>query len=117
MAWDIEYSDTFGAWWGDLSEEEQDSIAPIVGLLESEGPTLGWPYSSDVKGSRHGAMRELRVQHQGRPYRVLYAFDPTRAAYLILGGDKTGNARWYEENVPKADREFDERLKFLEREG
>jgi hypothetical protein len=41
-------------------------------------------------------MRELRVQHQGRPYRVLYAFDPRRAAILLIGGDKTGNDRWYE---------------------
>jgi DNA-binding transcriptional regulator YiaG len=35
-------------------------------------------------------MRELRIQHAGRPYRVLYAFDPRRAAILLLGGDKTG---------------------------
>jgi len=35
-------------------------------------------------------MRELRVQHKGRPYRVLYAFDPRRVAMLLIGGDKTG---------------------------
>lgn len=48
-------------------------------------------------------MRELRIQHHGRPYRVLYAFDPRRAAYLLLGGDKTGDHRWYEVNVPRAE--------------
>ena len=48
-------------------------------------------------------MRELRIQHEGRPYRVLYAFDPRRSAILVLGGDKTGNDRWYEEQVPVAD--------------
>ena len=62
-------------------------------------------------------MRELRFQHEGRPYRVLYAFDPRRAAILLLGGDKTGNDRWYEENVPVADNLYDEYLKELEREG
>jgi hypothetical protein len=62
-------------------------------------------------------MRELRVQHQGRPYRVLYAFDPRRAAILLLGGDKTGDNRWYEENVPKADALYDEHLRQLEQEG
>jgi len=61
-------------------------------------------------------MRELRVQHQGRPYRVLYAFDPRRAAILLLGGDKTGDNRWYEVNVPKADAAYDRHLQELEQE-
>ena len=39
--------------------------------LEERGPHLPFPYSSAVNGSRHAAMHELRVQHQGRPYRVL----------------------------------------------
>jgi hypothetical protein len=29
------------------------------------------------------------------PYRVLYIFDPRRVALLLLGGDKTGDDRWY----------------------
>ena len=62
-------------------------------------------------------MRELRVQHQGRPYRVLYAFDPRRAAILLIGGDKTGNERWYDEFVPIADRLYDAHLETLKREG
>jgi len=33
-------------------------------------------------------MRELRVQHEGRPYRVLYAFDRRRTAMLLIGGDR-----------------------------
>jgi hypothetical protein len=48
---------------------------------------------------------------------VLYAFDPLRAAILLLGGDKTGNDRWYEEHVPVADNLYDEYLQNLEREG
>jgi hypothetical protein len=48
-------------------------------------------------------MKELRVQHQGRPYRILFAFDPRRSAYLILGGDKTGDVHWYEEAIRRAD--------------
>jgi hypothetical protein len=59
----------------------------------------------------------LRIQHEGRPYRVLYAFDPQRAAILLLGGDKTGNDRWYDEHVPIADRIYDEHLGELKREG
>jgi hypothetical protein len=48
-------------------------------------------------------MKELRVQHEGRPLRILFAFDPRRAGLLLIGGDKTGHNRWYEEFVPKAD--------------
>jgi hypothetical protein len=56
-------------------------------------------------------MRELRIQHGGQPYRVLYAFDPDRAAVLLLGGVKTGNDRWYDEHVPQADRIWREYLR------
>ncbi len=62
-------------------------------------------------------MRELRIQHQGEPYRVLYAFDPHRAAILLIGGNKTGNDRWYEEYVPWADKLYDEHLIELEEES
>ena len=58
-------------------------------------------------------MRELRIQHEGRPYRVLYAFDPRRTALLILGGDKTGNDRWYEQMVPQADKLLSVHLRSL----
>ena len=58
-------------------------------------------------------MRELRVQHAGRPFRVLYAFDPRRVAILLLGGDKSGDDRWYEKFVPLADG-YDGHLRELE---
>ena len=117
MAWGVEYTDEFELWWEGLTEAEQESVAATVGLLELEGPRLPFPYSSGVEGSRHGHMRELRVQHAGRPYRVLYAFDPRRCAILLIGGDKTGNDRWYEQFVPVADRLYDEHLEHLRREG
>jgi hypothetical protein len=117
MAWNVEYTDMFGAWWEGLTEPEQESVAATVGLLEIEGPHLPFPYSSGVQGSKYGHMRELRIQHAGHPYRVLYAFDPRRCAILLLGGDKTGNDRWYEQFVPVADRLYDEHLELLRKEG
>ena len=100
-----------------MAEEEQESVAVAVALLEARGPHLGYPYSSGVRTSRHGPMRELRIQHAGRPIRVLYAFDPRRVAMLLVGGDKTGDDRWYETAVPHADALLDEHLKALEREA
>ena len=62
-------------------------------------------------------MRELRVQSGGRPVRVFYAFDPRRSAILLIGGDKTGDNRFYEQFVPLAERLYDEHLKELRDEG
>jgi hypothetical protein len=117
MACDIEVTAEFEAWWDTLDEDEREDIRSCVGLLEERGPTLPFPYSSGVAQSKHSHMRELRIQHRGRPYRILYAFDPRRSAILLIGGDKTGNDRWYDENVPRADRLFDEHLESLERDG
>jgi hypothetical protein len=111
---DVLFTDEFETWWDGLSMEEQDSIDPVVLMLAQDGPTLRFPYSSGIKGSRYSHLRELRIQHQGRPYRVLYAFDPERNALLLIGGDKTGNDRWYEVFVPIADRLYREHLKELE---
>ena len=109
--------DEFAGWFGDLTGDEQVSVGRVVELLVEYGPSLPFPYSSGIATSRHRHMRELRIQHEGRPYRVLYAFDPRRSAILLLGGDKTGNDRWYDEQVPLADTLYDEFLKELKREG
>ena len=116
MAWEVEYTDEWEAWWATLTEPEQDSIAAVIGLLEDNGATLPYPYSSGIETSRHTHMRELRIQHQGQPYRILYAFDPRRMAILLIGGKKQGNDRWYETYVPLADKLYDEHLKILEKE-
>ena len=115
--WEVEFTDEFEAWWRTLNEEEQISLGASVRLLEIFGPTLGFPHSSGILASRHGHMRELRTQVSGRPLRTLYAFDPRRTAILLIGGDKTGNDRWYDEYVAKADALYDEHLLQLMKEG
>ena len=115
--WVVEYTDEFGAWWEALSEADQIAIDARVHELERRGPNLPFPYAGGVEGSRHGHMRELRIQRGGRPLRIFYAFDPRRAAILLIGGDKTGDDRFYETYVPIADKLYDEHLAELEREG
>jgi hypothetical protein len=117
VSWEVEFTDEFGVWWDALSEGAQDAVDRVVGLLEARGPQLGHPHSSGVKTSRHSHMRELRVQYRGRPLRILYAFDPRRTAILLLGGDKTGDDRWYDQFVPVADELYVEHLRTLRREG
>ena len=117
MKWEVEYTNEFYQWWSNLSEGEQESLDASVRLLEERGPTLGFPHSSGVNGSRHGHMRELRTQHSGKPLRTLYAFDPRRTAILLIGGDKTGDDRWYDVHIPIADQLYDEHLGQLRKEG
>ena len=117
MSWTVEYTDEFGAWWNELMEGQQDDVASSVGLLEELGPGLPFPHSSGIEGSRHGHMRELRVQSGGRPLRIFYAFDPRRTAILLIGGDKTGEDRFYEKFVPAADDLYDTYLAEIKKEG
>ena len=117
MQWPVEYTDEFGTWWIDLSERQRNDLTAVVELLMEHGPNLPFPYSSDIESSRHAHMRELRVQSGGQPIRVFYAFDPRRQAILLIGGDKTGDARFYKRLVPLADRLYDDHLEELRQEG
>lgn len=117
MSWDVEYTDEFEEWWAALSEAQQEDISKGVDVLEVRGPQLPFPYSSGVEGSRHSHMRELRVQSGGNPLRVFYAFDPRRTAILLIGGDKTGDDRFYEKYVPVADDLYDIYIDELRKEG
>lgn len=117
MAWEIERSSEYLEWWQELSQAQRGSITRIVNLLAERGVRLGHPYTSQVNSSRHRRMRELRVQSRGRPLRIFYAFDPRRAVILLIGGDKTGNDRFYDQYVPIADRIYDAHLDELYKEG
>ena len=117
MPWNIEYTDEFDSWWQILTENQQDDVVSVVQLLQERGTQLSFPYSSGVNGSKYSHMRELRIQSGGNPIRVFYAFDPRRVAILLIGGDKTGNKRFYEEYIPIADRLYDEYLKEIKEEG
>jgi hypothetical protein len=113
LSWKVITTDRFDSWWDGLSDDEQASVDAYVQMLEEKGPTLPFPYSSGVNGSKHSHMRELRIQHAGSPYRVLYAFDPNRDALLLVGGNKTGDGRWYRKYISIADKEYDDHLKDL----
>lgn len=109
--WNVELTDQFVEWWDSLTVEEQDPIEAVIDVLEQRGPALGRPAVDTVTGSRHANMKELRIG----TIRVLFAFDPTRTAILLIGGDKRD--RWqdfYAEMIPIADDLFDDHLKDLE---
>jgi hypothetical protein len=114
MEYQIELTEDCSEWILSLSDPEKEDILAVVGLLEELGPNLGYPYSSKINNSKYSRMRELRIQHQGKPYRILYAFDPRRRAILLIGGNKTGDKRWYKKMVPMADKLYTKHLKLIE---
>ena len=117
MAWEVEYTEEFELWWASLTPDEQADLDASVELLQTHGPQLGRPHADTVRGSKHSNMKELRTQSHGKPLRTFFAFDPRRTAILLIGGDKTGDARFYDRMVPIADRLFDEYLEEIKNEG
>ncbi|HZZ44328.1 MAG TPA: type II toxin-antitoxin system RelE/ParE family toxin [Tepidisphaeraceae bacterium] len=115
--WNIELTDEFYGWWISLNDMQQDALQASIELLESNGPSLGRPHADTVKGSRHLNMKELRTQCAGKPIRTFFAFDPRRSAILLIGGDKTGDDRFYDRMIPLADELYDAHLLELRKEG
>ncbi len=97
----------FEEWYLELAEVETRIVDRLVDLLEASGVSLGFPHSSAIKGASF-ALRELRGQ--GKPIRVFYAFDPRRQAVLLIGGDKTGDERFYERMLVECERLWKEHL-------
>ena len=111
---EVEGTEEFETWFLALNEKEAEAVVRVVGLLEEKGVALSFPYSSEIKGSQ--ALRELRIQSGGHPLRVLYAFDPLRRAVLLLGGNKSGDDRFYETFVPHAEHVWREYLASFQKE-
>ena len=112
--WEIVTVDRFDQWFLSLDESEQESI--LVGLfkLKEIGPMLGRPDVDTLAGTKNiKNLKELRVQHNGKPYRIFFAFDPLRQAVMLCGGDKTGNKRFYDVMIPIAEKEFSSYLSTL----
>jgi hypothetical protein len=118
MPWDVDVS-LVEAWILGLDHKSYELVIAALELLEERGPMLGRPLVDSVKGSRHKNMKELRPGSQGwSELRVLFAFDPTRQAVLLVAGDKAGAwDRSYRVNIPLADDLLDRHLARLSEEG
>lgn len=117
MATEVIVLDPFRDWYEALPEDEAVEVTVAVEELEEHGVRLGYPMSSAIKGTRLHALRELRRQVKGRPIRILYCFDPKRQAVVTLGGDKGGDDRWYDREVPRAEQLMSAYLDALDAES
>jgi hypothetical protein len=100
------------SWLDNLDQDSYEQVIAALELLIDRGPQLGRPLVDTVKASRHKNMKELRPGSQGRSeLRILFAFDPERNAVLLVAGDKSKSwKKWYEVNIPVADKRFDEHI-------
>jgi hypothetical protein len=114
MQWDVFLDEDFDAWLETLEVGLQDEIWANIELLRQRGPNLHRPRVDTVKGSAFSNMKEMRIQYQGDPWRILFAFDPRRNAILLVGGNKRGKKRWYEDHIRIADDRFRRHLDHLE---
>lgn len=110
---EVETTEEFANWYRELEAVDAERVVYVIGLLRERGVALGHPYSSAIKGSKF-ALRELRAQAGRGPLRVLYAFDPNRRALLLVGGDKSGDANFYDSMIPRAEDLWAEHLKKIE---
>ena len=113
--WHVATTDEFDEWFAELDEDGQAELIAKVELLKLLGPKLGRP-------ARRYSQRLETCQHEGasgdtadKVMRVAFAFDPDRAAILLVAGDKSGvsQKRFYKQLIAKADELFDAHLAAL----
>lgn len=109
--WDVVTVDEFDEWFLSLNEGEQTDVLAVIKVLEMLGPQLGRPYVDTLTDAKLANLKELRIQHRGNPYRVLFAFDPKRQAVLLCGGDKSNNKRFYRRMILIAEREYEKHIR------
>jgi len=73
------------AWLDGLPPEVRGKVMARIDLLKEGGPTLDFPYTSQIEGR----LREARLRMGKTRYRVLYFFDENRTAILLHGFTKT----------------------------
>ncbi|MHB8304260.1 MAG: type II toxin-antitoxin system RelE/ParE family toxin [Acidobacteriaceae bacterium] len=72
------------SWLDDLPDGVRGKVIARIDLLKKGGPTLDYPYTSQIEGK----LREARLRMGKTRYRVLYFFDENRTAVLLHGFTK-----------------------------
>ncbi|MDC4438223.1 type II toxin-antitoxin system RelE/ParE family toxin [Acinetobacter baumannii] len=111
--WTIITTDLFNEWLEQQDESTQEKVLAALVVLQKQGPSLGRPLVDTVYDSKFTNMKELRVQHRGKPLRAFFAFDPLRQAIVLCIGDKGGKKRFYKEMLNIADQQYELHLSTL----
>ena len=108
MQWEVRFVEIFELEFDDLPETVQNEFLARARLIEKFGSDLGRPHVDTLNGSNYPNMKELRFSADGGVWRVAFAFDPERAAILLVAGDKAGvkQQRFYKQLISLADQRF-----------
>ncbi|MEV4219926.1 type II toxin-antitoxin system RelE/ParE family toxin [Nonomuraea sp. NPDC049725] len=93
----------------DTDRQTRKLVNQAILILERNGPAEGRPLVDTIAGAKFPDLKELRPGSARRSeIRILFVFDPWRAAILLVAGDKAGNwERWYREAIPRAERLYE----------
>lgn len=111
--WTVITTELFNEWIEQQEESMQEKVLAALVVLEQQGPSLGRPLVDTVYDSKFTNMKELRVQHRGKPLRAFFTFDPSRKAIVLCIGDKGGRKRFYTEMIAIADQQYELHLSTL----
>lgn len=111
--WTVITTDLFNEWLVQQDESTQEKVLAALVVLQQQGPSLGRPLVDNVYDSKFTNMKELRIQHRGKPLRTFFAFDPLRQAIVLCIGDKGGKKRFYKEMLDIADQQYELHLSTL----
>jgi hypothetical protein len=115
VTWRVILLEQVDEWFLSLAETDpttSDLVTAAIEALEADGPALGRPMVDRIKGSARHNMKELRPGSTGTSeIRILFIFDPSRRAVLLVAGDKAGQWKdWYKANIPLAEDRYDDWL-------
>jgi hypothetical protein len=108
----LESTSEYLEWFTSQAEPVQEAVRAYVKLLLEKGPSLGRPYVDTLKGSKYPNLKELRVQAQGRKYRIAFLFTGDRVCLLLTGDVKGGSEdkRFYKKLIAQAEALYEEYL-------
>ena len=109
--WEVIQTAEYREWFQVQSIELRAAIDHDVQVLAQFGPRLGRPWVDTVSGSKYANLKELRTRLGRQQFRSFFAFDPSRRAVLLVGGEKSGDPQFYRVMIARAEQRYELHLK------
>lgn len=88
--WTVMTTEEFDRWLCEQDESTQEKVLAALVMLERAGPSLRRPFVDVLRGSLHPNMKELRIQHKGRPIRAFFRLRSGAAGDCAVCGRQNG---------------------------
>jgi len=111
VRWEVLLLEPVNDWFLALCKNDPltaDKVEEALDELAERGPELGRPLVDRLHGSKIHNLKELRPRTPGTSeVRLLFVFDPSREAIILVTGDKAGRwNRWYAGAIPLAEERY-----------